>query len=150
MIRVVIDTNVLVSALISRHGPNARVLDMVLAGKIQPCVSGALLKEYRGVLGRPKFRGVSSSHIDALLDLLQAVSLKVTPAATLQVSSDEPDNRIYECADAARAHYIVTGNRRHFATPYKSIQVVNARELLDILAETNDPDNSEQSSPISI
>jgi putative PIN family toxin of toxin-antitoxin system len=139
MIRVVIDTNVLVSALISRHGPNARVLDLVLADKIRPCVSEAVLNEYRGVLGRPKFRGLSSSYIDALIGLLEKVSLKVTPVATLQVSSDEPDNRVYECADAAQAHYIVTGNRKHFATPHRSLKIVNAREFLEILAETNEP-----------
>ena len=100
MIRVVIDTNVLVSALISRHGPNARVLDLILADKIRPCVSEAVLNEYGGVLGRPKF---------------------------------------YECAEAAEAHYIVTGNRKHFATPYRSIKIASARELLEILAKTNEP-----------
>jgi len=139
MIRVVIDTNVVVSALISHHGPNARVLDLVLADEIRPCVSEAVLKEYRVVLSRPKFRGLNPLHIDALIDLLAKVSLKVTPIATLQVSRDEPDNRVYECADAAQAHYIVTGNRKHFATPYKSIKIVNARELLDIVSETNEP-----------
>ena len=139
MIRVVIDTNVLVSALLSRHGPNARVLDLVLADKIRPCISQAVLNEYRAVLGRPKFRGLGSSHIDAVIELLEKLSAKVTPVATLQVSRDEADNRIYECADAAQAHYIVTGNRKHFATPYKSIRIVNARELLDVLAGTNDP-----------
>ena len=139
MIRVVIDTNVLVSALLSRHGPNTRVLDLVLADKIRPCISEAVLNEYRAVLGRPKFRGLGSSHIDAVIELLEKVSAKVTPVATLQVSRDEADNRIYECADAALAHYIVTGNRKHFATPYKSIRIVNARELLDVLAGTNDP-----------
>ena len=139
MTRVVIDTNVLVSALLSRHGPNARVLDLVLADKIRPCISEAVLHEYRAVLGRPKFRGLGSSHIDAVIELLEKLSAKVTPVATLQVSRDEADNRIYECADAAQAHYIVTGNRKHFATPYKSIRIVNARELLDVLAGTNDP-----------
>jgi len=139
MTRVVIDTNVLVSALLSRHGPNARVLDLVLADKIRPCISEAVLNEYRAVLGRPKFRGLGSSHIDAVIELLEKLSAKVTPVSTLQVSRDEADNRIYECADAAQAHYIVTGNRKHFATPYKSIRIVNARELLDVLAGTNDP-----------
>ena len=74
-----------------------------------------------------------------MIELLEQVSVKVAPVATLQVPRDEADNRIYECADAAQAHYIVTGNRKHFTTPYKSIKIVNARELLDVLAGTNDP-----------
>lgn len=132
MIRVVIFTNVLVSALLSSQGPNARVLDF-LAGKLQPCVTEEILNEYRGVLGRPKFRGIGQASIEVLIDLLATVSVKVRPAATLKISSDEPDNRIYECAAAAGARYIVTGNRRHFDKPYGSIEVVNARELLDLL-----------------
>ena len=114
------------------------MLDLVLADVILPCVSESVLNDYRGVLGRAKFRRISSSHIAVLLDLLETVSLKVTPVPTLQVSRDEPDNRIYECADAAQAHYIVTGNRKHFAAPYNSIKIVNARELLDVLAGTNE------------
>ena len=137
MIRVVIDTNVLVSALVSRDGPNAQVLNLVLAGSIRPCVSDELLKEYRAVLRRPKFRGLSALHIDALISLLDKLSLKVTPSVRLSVSHDEPDNRVYECADAARAHYIVTGNRKHFPTPYRSVEVVSARQLLDLLAVTD-------------
>jgi putative PIN family toxin of toxin-antitoxin system len=133
MIRVVIDTNVLVSALLSSQGPNAEVLDLVLAGKLQPCITEEVLSEYRGVLGRPKFHGIGQASIKALIDLLETVSARVRPTATLKISSDEPDNRIYECAAAAGARYIITGNRRHFEQPYGSIEVVNARELLDLL-----------------
>lgn len=135
MIRVVIDTNVLVSALLSRQGPNAGVFDLVLAGKVQPCVSEEVLNEYRGVLGRPKFRGIGPSHVNALIDLLEMVSIKVRPTKTLRISSDEPDNRIYECAAAAGARYIVTGNRKHFDKPYGSVEIVNARELLGLLSD---------------
>jgi putative PIN family toxin of toxin-antitoxin system len=140
MIRVVLDTNVLVSALISSQGPNARLFDMVLSGEIQPCVSEDILTEYRGVfVGRPKFRRLSPSRITALIDLLDRVSVKVTPRAVLKLSSHEPDNRIYECAEAARARYIVTGNRKHFAQSYKCIEVVNSRQLLDLLAAESGP-----------
>ena len=133
MIRVVIDTNVLVSALLSRQGPNARVLDLVLAGKLQPCVTEEVLSEYRGVLSRPKFHGIGQASISALIELLETVSVKVRPTVTLKISSDEPDNRIYECAAAAGARYIVTGNRRHFEQPCGSVEIVSARELLDLL-----------------
>jgi predicted nucleic acid-binding protein len=67
------------------------------------------------------------------------VSVKVTPRAVLNLSNHEPDNRIYECAQAAHARYIVTGNRKHFAQSYKSIEIANTRQLLDLLAGENKP-----------
>jgi predicted nucleic acid-binding protein len=63
------------------------------------------------------------------------VSVKVTPTATLKISNHEPDNQIYECAEAAHARDIVTGNRKHFAQPYNSIEIVSTRQTLDLLAE---------------
>ncbi len=53
MMRVVIDTNVLVSAVISRHGPPAAILDLIVTGQLVACVSPALLAEYQDVLTRP-------------------------------------------------------------------------------------------------
>ena len=140
MIRVVLDTNVLVSAVISSQGPNARLFDLVLSGQIQPCVSEDILTEYRGVfVDRLKFSRLSPSRINALIDLLERVSVKVTPRVVLKLSSHEPDNRIYECAEAAHARYIVTGNHKHFAQSYKSIEIVNSRQLLDLLAAESGP-----------
>ncbi len=55
MTRVVVDTNVLVSALLTEHGAEATVLDLLNAGKLYWCISDAILVEYREVLGRSKF-----------------------------------------------------------------------------------------------
>ena len=63
---VVIDTNILVSALWSRNGTPAKILSLVLNGKIVPCVDFRILREYRAVLERPKF-GFSKPEIDTLL-----------------------------------------------------------------------------------
>jgi predicted nucleic acid-binding protein len=52
---------------------------------------------------------------------------------TLSVSPDEADNRFLECAGEAQADYLVTGNKRHFPKRWKSTQVVNARELLELI-----------------
>ena len=98
---------------------SVRGLQLTALGRIPP-----------GVVGQQ-----CSSHIGVVIDVLEAVSLKITPVTTLQISTDDDENRVYECADAAQAHYIVTGNRKHFITPYKSIEIVSARELLDLLSD---------------
>jgi predicted nucleic acid-binding protein len=58
----------------------------------------------------------------------------VRPAKRLAVSPDESDNRFYECAAAAEADYIVTGNARHFNKPYRTTKIVTVRHLLTLLA----------------
>ena len=73
---VVIDTNILVSALWSRNGAPARVVSMVLTGDIVPCYDYRFLCEYREVLQRPKF-GFSKSEINSMLDWFEAYGRSV-------------------------------------------------------------------------
>jgi predicted nucleic acid-binding protein len=68
-----------------------------------------------------------------LLNLLASEAILVTPTNRLDVSPDEPDNRVLECAEAATADFLVTGNKRHFPKRWKNTGVVNARELFDLL-----------------
>jgi predicted nucleic acid-binding protein len=51
-------------------------------------------------------------------------------------SAEEDDNRIYECAVAAKAHYIITENTKHFSKPYKLTKIVTARQLLELLTQS--------------
>ena len=60
-------------------------------------------------------------------------SVLVAPTEALRISTHEADNRIYECAAASKADYIVTGNKKHFPKGYEHTQVVNARELIEWL-----------------
>jgi len=69
----------------------------------------------------------------ALRQLEKAGSL-FRPARILKISEHEPDNRFYECADAAQAAFLVTGNLKHFKKDYRATKIVNARKLLDLLA----------------
>ncbi len=61
------------------------------------------------------------------------MSKKVRTRLRLKISNHEDDNRIYECASAAQAHYIVTENTKHFKKPCQDSQIVNARQLLAII-----------------
>ena len=55
----------------------------------------------------------------------------MSPRRTLTVTRDPADNRFLECAEASKADYLVTGNRRHFPKEWRQTQIVNARELLE-------------------
>ena len=135
MIRVVLDTNVVVSAVLTRGGAEAHALDLAAARKIQLYITEAILTEYEGVLRRSKFNRLSSKGIDTALDVIRRVAIVVNPKETLAVSPDEDDNRFLECADAADADYLVTGNKRHFPEQWKKCMVIGARELVELLID---------------
>jgi putative PIN family toxin of toxin-antitoxin system len=134
MIRVVIDTNILVSALLQPLGPPAAVWMSALNGSIQLCVSGSVFAEYEEVIARPRFK----RDPEIIADTLQAIrenALWVKPARTLEVCVDPDDNVFLECAEAASAQYLVTGNLKHFPATWLGTTVVSARSLLEHLAE---------------
>jgi uncharacterized protein len=130
--KVVLDTNVVVSAHLRAGGLEAFVLDLALASKLQLYVSPDVLAEYEEVLRRPRFR-IESKKVTQSLRLIKKRATSVTPTLTLSVSPDPDDNRFLECAEAANADYLVTGNRRHFPAKYRNTLVVNARQLIEII-----------------
>ena len=109
---VVIDTNVLVSALWSRNGAPARVLGMVLSGALIPCYDYRILCEYREVLQRPKF-GFSKGEVNSLLDWFESNGRSVVADPLDDVFIDEADKKFYEVAKFCGA-VLVTGNLKHF------------------------------------
>lgn len=109
---IVLDTNVLVSALLSPFHAPGRVLDLLLAGKIRLVYDDRILAEYRAVLLRPKF-GFDRRSVEELLDECSAGGLAVAaPPLNLQLP-DQTDAVFIEVAAAAQAP-LVTGNGRHF------------------------------------
>ena len=128
--RVVLDTNVAVSAHLKSEGYERHVLDLVLAGKLQLAASEVILGEYADVLSRPKF-GIGVTAVARSMRLIRVAARIVSPQRELKVTSHTADNRFLECADAARADYLVTGNKRHFPKIWRQTSVVNARELLE-------------------
>ncbi|MDE6405751.1 MAG: putative toxin-antitoxin system toxin component, PIN family [Lachnospiraceae bacterium] len=131
----VIDTNVLVSALLSSKEDSAtvQVLGKVFQGAIIPVYSNVIAKEYREVLSRKKF-GFSGDTIEYLLSAIEKYGLLVDPAPSGITLPDRKDLPFYEVVLEKRddGAYLVTGNIRHF--PEKPF-VVTPRELLDILAQ---------------
>jgi putative PIN family toxin of toxin-antitoxin system len=133
MMRTVLDTNVLVSALISPFGNESQALGAVLERRIIPCLSRRILEEYAEVLARPKFR-FSPEEIDGLLGMLEANGLLFDPDSATGASPDPGDDAFIACALAADAEFIVTGNKRDFpAESCGQAKVVSARELMESL-----------------
>ncbi len=131
MIRAVIDTNVLVSGLLSPAGNEALIVLAIHQGFVRPCLSEAIIAEYAAVLARPKF-AFPPEEIEAVLAMLQSKGELFRSEESLVVSPDPADTKFLHCAQAARADFIVTGNKRDFPDgPYGPTRVVSAGELLD-------------------
>ena len=132
----VIDTNVLVSALLSRNDDAAtvQVLNMVLSGEIIPVYSKTITKEYRLVLSRKRF-GFPGDLIEHLVLAIERFGILVDPQSTGIILPDMNDLPFYEAVLEKREDnaYLVTGNTKHF--PQEPF-VVTPRELLDILNKT--------------
>jgi putative PIN family toxin of toxin-antitoxin system len=131
VIRVVIDTNVLVSALISPSGNEALVVLAIAHGLIKPCFSAEIIKEYVEVLARPKF-SFPPDEIESLLQLFRDRGDEVASSVrAFDVLPDPGDAKFLVCAQQAGVDLLVTGNRRHFPRKAcKGFEVVNSVELL--------------------
>jgi len=134
MIRVVLDTNVLVSALLRPAGLPAAALMLALSGRVQFCVSEAILAEYEEVIRRPHFKR-EPAVIEETLRAVRMLAYHVSPMKNVNACHDPDDNMFLECAEAAHADYLVTGNRRHFPGQWKKTRVVGVRELIELLIE---------------
>lgn len=134
MIRAVLDTNVLVSGLIRPAGNEALIITATHHGVVLPCFSAEILDEYAAVLIRPKF-AFPAADVSALIAMLKRNGEMFAPASADITSPDPSDAKFIDCALAAQAEFLITGNKRHFPQrTYGSTRVVGAGELLDRIA----------------
>ena len=132
-LRLVIDTNVLISAAIKPTGLQRTVLLIATTKPARLYVSLPILAEYSDVLARPELRIRRSLRLQ-LLQLLRNRSYTVAPKRRLDLASDPDDNMFIECADAARADYLITGNLKHFPRFWKNTKIITSREFIGIAA----------------
>ncbi|HEU0302138.1 MAG TPA: putative toxin-antitoxin system toxin component, PIN family [Longimicrobium sp.] len=112
--KIVLDTNVLVSGLLSPAGPPGRILDLAISLHVTVVFDDRILAEYREVLARPRLR-IAPAEAAAVLDLIEKEGLLVS-APPLGLELPDPDDLPFvEVAEAGAAAALVTGNARHFA-----------------------------------
>lgn len=132
-LRLVIDTNVLVSAALKSDSLQRTTLLLAITRPARLYFSETILAEYAEVLSRPELairRGLQLQ----LLQLIRNHGHLVTPSRRIDVTSDPDDSIFIECADAARADFLITGNRKHFPAFWKNTKIVTPREFVTLVA----------------
>lgn len=133
--RVVLDTNVLISAVLF-NGPPRAILELVIGGSVHCSLSLAILDEFRDVLERPKFR-FSPEQAFQVIEELHAVCDIVNPAIRVNVVSADPnDNIILECALESKADVIISGDQHLLAlAEFKGIPIVSPSDYMKTINE---------------
>jgi len=133
VLRVVLDTNVLISAILFGGRPR-QILEKAIRGDVRLCLSEPILEELKGVLQRSKF-GYSSEMIQLIVIELMSIADFVNPSATLNVVLEDPeDNRILECAVEVEANCIVSGDSHLLKLRrYRNTEILNAAGFLERL-----------------
>ena len=129
--RIVVDTNVLVSGLLSPFGLPGTILGLIAAGRLGLCHDARVLAEYAEVLRRPGFAFLDED-VSALLRQVEAVG-ELTSPMPLPVRLPDPlDEPFLEVAVAALADCLVTGNVRHFPeSARQNVRVVSPRQFVE-------------------
>lgn len=132
-LRLVLDTNILVSAALKPDSLQHTTFLLAITKPARLYVSQPILDEYAEVLARSEL-GIRKGPRLQLLQLIRNYSYLLAPSRTLKVATDPDDNIFLECADAARADYLITGNQRHFPTFWKQTKVITARDFVTLAA----------------
>jgi putative PIN family toxin of toxin-antitoxin system len=137
-VRVVLDPNVLVSALISPAGPPREILTAWTQGRFELVASPALLGELRDVLARARFRrwvsvATAAEYVDGLAEDALVVD---DPAPQPGLSPDPDDDYLITLARAGGADYLISGDRHLTGLTDPTPPVLTPRQFLDLLTET--------------
>jgi putative PIN family toxin of toxin-antitoxin system len=138
MLRVVLDTNIVVSGLLHHKGAPAAILDAATSKQFRCYVSESLIDEYREVLTRG-YLGLDQRRAAKFIADFRKVAIFVVPRKTLVVARDPDDDRVMECVLEAGADFIVTGNTRDFPARFHGVRVVTPRDFLFVLGSSPNP-----------
>ena len=138
MLKVVVDTNQFVSALISKKGPSAHLLDLWREQYFILVTSPEIIAEIKKVLEYPhicKKYKLTKADIQSLLILIEHEAVVCSPLATVHIIKDDPDDdKFLACALAAKAEYIISGDGHLLSLgSYGAISIVTVKDFLEIL-----------------
>ena len=134
MQKVIIDTNVLVSAFIQQSYPNFIVYYCVLENLVEVCTSNELFEEYLDVLNRPKFSKYPDflNKAEFVLAQIESKATIFFPKEKFEIIADKNDNRLLELASESNADFIITGNTNDFTMSYfKETRIVSPKDYWD-------------------
>ncbi len=134
--KLILDTNVIVSALISNSIPSKILYDFVLSEKVEIFLSDDVFEEYVEVLHRDKFTKYPNfvAKTNIVLNRLYEISNLYNPIERIGLLRDSSDNKFLELADASSSDYLITGNTLDFTiSEYKGTKIVTPREFWDSL-----------------
>lgn len=135
--KIVLDTNVLVSGLLNPYQAPGKIVRMTSAGTFSLCYDARILAEYREVLVRPKFK-FQRSHVEALLDQIRGEGTLVAASPLLTRLPDPQDEMFLEVALAGGARCLVTGNLKHYpASKRQGMNVFSPAEWVAEFRENN-------------
>jgi len=136
--KIVLDTNVLVSGLLKPFGSSGEIIRMVSSGQLALCYDSRILTEYREVLLRTRFQ-FNPDHIGALLEYIQYVG-QVYPTLPLTNPLPDPDDEPFlEVAIAGNVSCLVTGNKVHFPKSHlQGVLVFSPTDFLKYYREEKD------------
>ena len=147
MIRIVVDTNLLVSSILSPHGRPAVILKLFLEGRFPLVISNDILDEAQRVFKYPKLvklmkkRGVSPQYIDDFLDKLSRVAIITPGKLSIEEIQDDPDdNMVLACAVEGEADVIISGD--HHLTDlktYRGITIIDPATFLKTIRHNWQP-----------
>lgn len=138
MQKLIIDTNIIVSALISNSLPTKILYELVLAEKVEICLSKEVFTEYIEVLNRDKFSKFLNfkAKADIVLNRLLEISKFYKPTKKVTILTDTSDNKFLELAIASSADYLITGNTLDFTLKeFEYTKILTAREYWNSLQE---------------
>lgn len=137
MLKVVLDTNVLISAIVFGGIPR-KILDLVIDGKIQLCISEAIINEVKSVLSRKKFN-YPQKILDKIILELENITVDVEPKIKINLIQNDPDdNIILECAKEINADIIVSGDNDLLSIIYfEGIKILNPKDFLETVLFKN-------------
>jgi hypothetical protein len=133
--KVVLDTNIVISAAISEDGNPAKIFEMLLLEEITNFTTDQIISEIRDVMSRHKItQRLSLVEVGFIIDNFERFSKKITPNETIDKVKDDPaDNKILECAVAASANYIITGDEHLLKIrEFRETKIVSPAEFISL------------------
>ena len=139
MIRAVLDTGVLIAAVLSANGAPAELLRLWLDGVFEIVVSEKLLSELDRVLRRPKFRSyLSLREVERYLELLSRWTERASDgSADLSYTSDPNDDYLVALAVSTKVDFLVSGDKHLLKVEHSVVPVLSPRQALELLREWN-------------